>query len=186
VKPALSPDGSRLYVADNGPDSMTVINTNAGSPHVETTIAPGGAPAGVAISPDGQRLFVTYPDLGAVAEFEFDAASSPPYRVATTTVGSNPTALAISRDGSRLYVANNQSNSVSVICTTTSPPSVLAALPVGAGPTSVASSPDDDFMWPTPSRTACRLSATLLRPACPTGNRKKESCGSPKSLRSAG
>ena len=100
MKPALSPDGSRLYVADNGSDSLTVINTNAGSPYVETTIAPGGAPAGVAVSPDGQRLFVTYPALGAVAEFEFDAASSPPYRVATTTVGSNPTALAISRDGS--------------------------------------------------------------------------------------
>ena len=54
---AVSPDGTRAYVANKRLGSVSVINTATN--HVTATIAVGGNPDEVAVSPDGTRAYVT-------------------------------------------------------------------------------------------------------------------------------
>ena len=53
---ALSPDGSRLFVANAGSDDVSVVDlsTNQGVGHLDV----GANPRGIAIAPDGSRAFV--------------------------------------------------------------------------------------------------------------------------------
>ncbi len=114
---AVSPDGSRVYVANgcstcSKDGTLSVIdaanNTVVGSP-----ITVGGHPAGVVVSPGGSRAYVanSYSDTVSVIDTAADTV------VATVDVGGFPIAVAVSQDGSRLYVANNGSGTVSVIDT---------------------------------------------------------------------
>ena len=69
--------------------------------------------------------------------------------IATIPVGLQPQGLAISPDAKQLYVANSNSNSVSVINTTTAPPSTVVMIPVGAGPFGAAVTPDGKHAYVT-------------------------------------
>lgn len=130
---AIKPDGSRVYVANNGSNSVSVINTSTDA--IVTTIAVGSAPVKMVVSPDGSRLYVVNYSGGSVSVINTSTNT-----IATTIpVGSNPTDIAISPDGSKVYTANSSSNSVSIINTTTNAVTTLA---VGAWPTALAISPD--------------------------------------------
>jgi YVTN family beta-propeller protein/autotransporter-associated beta strand protein len=136
---AVSPDGTRAYVTNNGlaSNSVSVINTATNT--VVTTINGFGLPSGVAISPDGTRAYVT--NIGTNNVSVINTATNTV--VATVPVGSVPNAVAFSPDGTRAYVANNGSlgtNGVSVINTGTN--AVVAIIDVGANPNGVAVSPD--------------------------------------------
>ena len=66
---------------------------------------------GVAVSPDGSRVFVTNGKDGTVSAIDTSS-----YEIlATIPVGKRPWNMAITPDGKKLYVANGRSNSVSVI-----------------------------------------------------------------------
>lgn len=79
---ALSPNGSRLFVASGSTDKVSVIATR--SLRVVATLndaspAPtgeGSTPNALAISPDGRRLFVAEADNNAVAVFDLSAFTS--------------------------------------------------------------------------------------------------------------
>jgi YVTN family beta-propeller protein len=105
---AISPDGSRLYLAVDSPDRILVIDaarlTTVGSiPSVERAFV-------VATSPDGRDLYALTTD-GMLRVF--DTATLAP--TADVAVDAYPVGLAASPDGSTLYVLDNGRDVVNVV-----------------------------------------------------------------------
>lgn len=101
-------------------------------------------PYGVAVTPDGSKVYVTNLNDNAVSVI--DTAMN---KVITTiSVGPNPLAVAVTPDGSKVYVTNNNADSVSVIDTATN--TVIGSpIPVGFGPIGVAAAPDGSKVYVT-------------------------------------
>lgn len=108
---ALLLDGAqrRLFVANAGSDTVSVIDTR--DDRLTATILlrpdgarglPGATPMGMALSPDEARLYVALADMNAVAVVDVAGARLSGY----VPVGWYPTAVAVSPDGRRLLVAN--------------------------------------------------------------------------------
>jgi YVTN family beta-propeller protein len=105
---ALSPDQSKLYVANANSDTVAEINT--ASPRVERTIAVplykkaplGSSPNALAVHPDGKTLFVANGANNAVAVVELAAAKVRGFLPA----GWYPTAVALTKDNTRMLIAN--------------------------------------------------------------------------------
>ncbi|MEV7471811.1 IPT/TIG domain-containing protein [Streptomyces kronopolitis] len=131
---AVDPSGLRVYVANQGSNTLSVIDTLSDA--VLATIPVGAAPTGVAVAPTGLEAYVTNRDSNTLSVIN----------TATNTVAANlsglsaPFGVAVTRDGSHLYVANSSANTVSVIDTTTR--TVTATIPVGSAPWGIAASPD--------------------------------------------
>ncbi len=112
-------------VYPNFSNSVTVIDTTTNK--VVTTIDVGLAPAGVAVTPDGRRVYVTnLNNTVSVIATATNAVS------ATISVGNGPVGVAFTPDGSKAYVANQFDNTVSVIATVSN--TVVATIDVGASP----------------------------------------------------
>jgi DNA-binding beta-propeller fold protein YncE len=107
----LSKDGRLAYVALSNVDRVAVVSLS-GAPRVVRGLdlrlypgAPyGAAPSGLALSPDGKRLYVALAGLNAVAVL--DARRATRYRLGLIPTGWFPTAIALSAKGRYLYVAN--------------------------------------------------------------------------------
>ena len=112
-------------------------------PEDETTIGVGNRPTQVAVSPDGNRAYVTNTASKSVSVIDTKTNTV----VATIGVGNRPTQVAVSPDSTRAYVTNTDSKSVSVIDTTTN--TVVATIGVGNRPTQVAVSPDSTRAYVT-------------------------------------
>jgi YVTN family beta-propeller protein len=112
-----------------------VIDT--ASNRVITKIPVGVAPAGVAVNPDGSKVYVTnsnsvsFSKPGTVSVI----AAGINTVIATIQVGITPGGVAVSPDGSKVYVANQFSKNVSVINAATN--TVIATIPVGEAPVAV-------------------------------------------------
>ncbi len=135
---ALSPDETKLYVALNLHNSVAVVDAKA---LTYSEIPVGTYPYTVVPSVDGRHVYVSnwggrrpgsgdptdgmnpvvvdprtgIPASGTVSVINTDSAQVE----ADIEVGLHPSALALSRNGGRLYVANANSDSVSVIDTST-------------------------------------------------------------------
>jgi len=86
-----------------------------------------GSNGGIAITPDGSRMYVNNADVSSVSVF--DTATNVP--LMEIGVGQNPIGLAITPDGSHAYVSSQGSDTVSVIALATN--SVVKTISVGAG-----------------------------------------------------
>ncbi len=95
---------------------------------VSATIPVGITPLGVAVSPDGSKVYVTNAFSNTV--WVIDTATNTVS--ATIPVGFTPVGVAINPDGSKVYVANLNGNTVSVIDTATN--TVIAMIQVGSQP----------------------------------------------------
>ena len=73
----------------------------------------GKSPAGVAVSPDGKKVYVT--NYGDKTVSVIDTATKAV--TATVSVGRGPKEIAVTPDGTKVYVANSESGSISVIDT---------------------------------------------------------------------
>jgi len=128
---AITPDGSRAYVANNVSDSVSVIALAT-----DTVIATVAMfqPVGVALTPDSTRAYVTNSSevFGSVSVI--DTATNA--LTATIDIGPNAQTVAITPDGSRAYAASFGSDSLWVIDTATN--AVIATVAVGSGPVGVA------------------------------------------------
>jgi YVTN family beta-propeller protein len=145
---ACSPDGSRLYVAGNLSDSLTVVDLAAGQ--VVQRLATGPYPYGVAVGPEG-RVYVSAWGGAWVATFSPQAGgleAGP--RIA---VGRHPSALLLDRAGTRLFVTSASTDRVAVIGTRRD--SVVATLSdappegpaEGSTPNGLALSPDERTLY---------------------------------------
>ncbi|HYM10190.1 MAG TPA: beta-propeller fold lactonase family protein [Bryobacterales bacterium] len=133
-----SPDGSLLYVANEGSNDVTVIDI--AQRKAVATIPVGATPVDLEISPDGHFVYAVNQDdvPGTISVID---TSLNLFRVAKTlTVGNAPQQLAIAPDGKTAYVPNRGSGTLSIVDLAQNV--VVGTVTVGAGPSSVAFSPD--------------------------------------------
>ena len=128
---ALNPLGTLIYVANSS--SVSVIN--AGAEAVVSTIADQDRAFEVAVSPGGNRLYVTERSSDTVGVYNTTTNAF----VATYGVGNRPEGIAINPAGTRVYVVNYGDSTVSVINTATN---VVTTIPLqllpDAGATGIA------------------------------------------------
>ena len=169
---ALAISGTRLYVANRGSNTVSVIDTTTNkvidanlSNIFSTNIGVGSAPSALAIS--GTRLYVANRGSNTVSVIDTTTnkvIDANPSNIFSTNigVGSAPSALAIS--GTRLYVANTGSNTVSVVNTATNTYNLVDTNPNVAGTQSffVGSSPSSMAVSPDGARVYVALSSDML------------------------
>jgi YVTN family beta-propeller protein len=105
---AVSPDDAQAYVADQGSDSVSVIDL---ATHDVTQIAVGDRPVGVAFSPNGR--FVAVAELGDDQVRFLDASDL--RTLSIVPVADRPHGLAFTPDGQRLLVTHLLSGAVTVL-----------------------------------------------------------------------
>jgi len=117
---ALNADSTLLAVANFDDNSVSLFDVTNDKNQLLGEIPVGKEPNGVAVSPDGSKVYVANTIDGTVSVLAVDRAASPPAEVAATiTVGTEPYGVAITPNGTKVYVTNARSNSVSVIDTAT-------------------------------------------------------------------
>jgi len=128
----------------DGTNGVSVIDAATNS--VTATIPFSGAGPGVAVSPDGTKVYVvTFSSNSEPAVSVIATKSNMVIATIPLGIGAQPQGLAVSPDGSRVYVANQGSNTVSVIATATD--MVTATIPVGVNPLGVAVTPDSSKVY---------------------------------------
>ncbi|WP_229391627.1 PKD domain-containing protein [Methanosarcina sp. DH2] len=146
IVPKGSPAPSYAYIANFNSNTVSVINTANNT--VEATVNVRKNPYGIAVSPDGTRIYVTNTNYGYSGTVSvIDTAINEV--TATVDVGQkySPCGVAVTSDGTKVYVANRDVNSVSVIDTGTN--TVTARVPVGANPLGVTVTPDGTKVYVT-------------------------------------
>jgi LPXTG-motif cell wall-anchored protein len=134
---AVSPDGSSVWVTNNGAGTVSRIAT---SNNTVTPITVGSDPTGVAVSPDGSSVWVVNSGDRTVSRI---ATSN--NAVTSITVGTGPWGVAVSPDGSSVWVTNYYSGTtVSRIIFPPQPPSNVTATPGDAKAT---------ISWSAPTNT---------------------------------
>src|SRR5437773_6592964 len=119
---AASADDWLLAVANPDNNSVSIFDTRNGANTRVAQVTVGTEPNGVAISPDGSRIYVANTVSGTVSVLAADRVNSAyGTPVLSIPVGTEPYGLALTASGKKLYVANSRSNSVSVIDTSTNP-----------------------------------------------------------------
>lgn len=109
---ALSPDGARLFVANEDSGSVSVVRTN-GLTELQRIPLPGNPePYHVAITPDGSEVWVTSHEASGFVHV-IDAATLA--LTASIRVGRRPVQVALSPDGTLAYVTNAEDNRVSIV-----------------------------------------------------------------------
>lgn len=133
---AMSPTGSRLYVANTGGTSVFVIDTATNT--VVSTITVGAQPTPMAVTPDGSTLFVANwaDDTISVVDTATNTVS------ATITPSGSPDlrALAVTADGSKLAATDLNNGRLLVYSVATR--AQLAAVATGSGAQRLLLSPD--------------------------------------------
>src|SRR2546423_1369171 len=132
----------RWIVASDEPgDRLVLLSATTGQP--VSTIAVGGRPRGMALSPDGRRLFVALGKEDAVAVV--DVASR--HVVRRLPVGKDPEQVAVSPDGRSVFVSNEEIAMATAIDVATTRTRYTSA--VGKEPEGVAVSPNGRKLYVT-------------------------------------
>jgi YVTN family beta-propeller protein len=136
---AMHPDGRRAYFAftDTVSDAgvVRVFDTVKMMP-TATSIPVGLRPTGVAVTPDGAKVYVSNNLDNTVSVIDTNTNLV----TKTVAVGLAPAGLAVSPDNFQAYVVNKGSNTVTVINVALN--TVVGTVTVGSGPESIAISPD--------------------------------------------
>ncbi|MDQ3788207.1 MAG: beta-propeller fold lactonase family protein, partial [Actinomycetota bacterium] len=145
---AITPDGTRLVVADQLADAATVVDLATGR---AKSIGIGNAPYGVAVSKDGRTAYVT--NQGGNTVSVLDVRTGTPALLTTVTVGTHPNQLVLDSTGRLLYVSNGDSDQISVLDTATNRVvrtislAPYANAPVGTNPVGLSLSPDGRTLY---------------------------------------
>jgi YVTN family beta-propeller protein len=117
----LGKNGRRLFVANANRNSVSVIDVETGrvsetliaalpvGPTKDdvTSVPPGNTPNSLALSPDGEQLFVANANINTVAVFEVEEAGKA-RSLGFIPVGWYPTSVRVTSDGKTLIVANGK------------------------------------------------------------------------------
>src|SRR5271157_3888426 len=122
------------YITNQGSNNFSVIDTATNE--VIASVPVGYSPTGIAVSPNGQKLYVAVGgDAGGVNVIDTATNSI----IDTVLIGTPPVYLegvVVTPDGTKVYVANVGNNNVSVIDTATN--KVTASVDGLNGPYGVA------------------------------------------------
>jgi YVTN family beta-propeller protein len=165
---AVSQDGSKLYVANNIDNTMSIVSTATRTVLSSTPV--GTNPYTVVLSKDGKTAYVS--NWGGEQTFTPPSASAPVGTVTqssagsvsvldaltgapkgTIQVGTHPSALAVDPASGALYVANTDSDNISVIDTATNAVTHTIDLapytgaPVGTNPNALAFTSDGKSLF---------------------------------------
>ena len=150
-----TPSGGKVYVANYGAHSVSVITTSSNTVTATVTIGAGssGKPIALALTPNSAHVYVADQGNGQID----DITTSTDTVTKTITAGSmvdgnvtgggDPNILAITPDGLRLYDANYTAGTVLDVATATDTVSKTIALATGqlgntAAPNAVAMTPN--------------------------------------------
>lgn len=138
---AVSKDGLRLYLALSSMNYGEVVAIDAFSKQPIGVAPVGSQPVGMAISPDGNRLFVANHNSASVSVL----TTSPLALIYSVPVGVSPTKLTTTPDGSKVYVTCKGSNTVAVLSGATG--SVIANIGVGREPMGISCTGDGSKVY---------------------------------------
>jgi YVTN family beta-propeller protein len=143
---AETPDGTKVYVANEGANSVSVITTNDRIAH--TTISVGLSPVWVAIRSDGRRAYILNSGSGTISTID----TSTDTVLNTVPVSSGANFMFYDSVFNRLYVTSQSATTLNILDVTGDQPSVRASVDLTAGanslcvagcvPTSVTVLPD--------------------------------------------
>jgi len=150
---------ARLYVAEQTASRVAVVNLSAEL--LWQTFSVPDVPNGLALSPDGTRLYVAA-GVAAGKVFVLDALTGD--LLQTISVGHTPMSPVVSPDGTRLYVCNRFNDDVSVVAIATG--ETLARIPVDRQPHAAALTPDGRRLFvanllPTGSATSTMIASVV-------------------------
>jgi gliding motility-associated-like protein len=132
--------GGFAYITNPNNGTISVINTL--TKNVVSVISYNGwGPWGIAVSPDGSRVYVSDPNNN----FVYGINSTTNAQVTAYHLIDAPRGIAVSPDGSRIYVTDEFTNNVVVVNTLTNV--TLTTIPVGTSPLGVAVSPDGSRVY---------------------------------------
>jgi YVTN family beta-propeller protein len=108
-----TPDGTHLFVANQGDNTVSVIDTGTNTlvSTLPNTIAVGSSPSYLAVNAAGTRVFVVNSASNNVSVIDTTTDTV----IATPAVGTSPNFAYFDAANNRLWVTNGGSNSVSVI-----------------------------------------------------------------------
>ncbi len=129
-----TPDENKLYVANIGSGSVTVIDRTT---DIVKSIRTGAGAEGIAVSPDGREVWVTNREANTVAVI---STASDSVAVTFESGGVMPIRTKFTLDGSQAWVSNARSNSVTVFDAATR--QLLDTIEVGAVPVGILMTPD--------------------------------------------
>jgi len=168
---SLSPSGDFVYVALNTKTALGIINT---STFTVTQVSTGGFPYTTVTSADGSRVYVSnwggrlpqtgdptdgsnpvvvdmngIASNGTISVFDTNRQQV----IANVQVGLHPSAMVLSPDGTRLYVTNSESDSISIVSTTTNTVTgtidvrPFGSAPLGSMPNAIAVTKDGSTLY---------------------------------------
>ncbi|MSU65527.1 MAG: hypothetical protein EXS38_05380 [Opitutus sp.] len=137
----LSPDGKRIYAANEDVGAATVIDATSGK--ILTLVKVGREPEGVGIRPDGKIFYVTCETAGDV--FAIDAQTFKV--VGHLQVHPRPRSIAFLPDGSRGFVPSESVGELNVIDTVNQTLLKVITLPKGSRPMTVVVSSDGKKLY---------------------------------------
>jgi YVTN family beta-propeller protein len=145
---AVSPDGSKVYVANGNSGTISVISTATNT--VVSTIQTPTDPIDIAITPDGKFAYVPEASAEAPAQAPADIAvinTETGEVVATIPTPSTPIGVAITPDGSTVYSQISYAWEIAVISTATN--TIVSTIPISPGdfPYGLALTPDGKYLY---------------------------------------
>lgn len=126
--------GTKIYGTRSGSDAVAIIDLTT---KLVTTIPGGESATGIALTPDGTRIYVTNPNAAASIDTVTAISTArigtldPPVIDDSILVGNDPRGIAITPDSRYAYVANAVDQTVSVIALDTFPAIVTSTVPNG-------------------------------------------------------
>ena len=136
---AASVDGSRVYIANSGANTVSVINASTNT--ILTKIPVQNDPGGIAITPDGKLVYVVNSGSNTISVINTATNTV----IANVSDPSGPWCVVVSPDGSTVYVTDIHSNKVEVINTATN--TIVNTITVGKNPYYLSISADGKNLY---------------------------------------
>jgi YVTN family beta-propeller protein len=139
-KQQAAPSTSRIYVANESSNSVTVIDAVTYKV-IGTVDAKNQSTHDLSLSRDGKWLFATNLASGRLSVIDTDALET----IASIPTGSRCHVVTLTNDNRHAWVANIADNNISIVDTATY--RILGTIPVGKGPTGLTFSRDGRFAY---------------------------------------